>query len=78
MEMPFKKTSHVKLIEIIASGLSRGEGLTNYLELGSRKGACFNKISPYAKNAYAVEMRKEFFDDIDKTKGNVHCYPCRT
>ena len=71
MELPFKKTSHVKVIEIIAQGMSRAGNLDNYLELGSRAGTCFNLISPLAKTAYAVEIRKEFFADIDKSKGNV-------
>jgi len=56
MEMPFGKNEHVEIIKPIASGLHRAGVLNRYLELGIRKGPCFNVVAPLAKEAYAVDV----------------------
>jgi len=56
MRMPFNKNEHVNIIEPIARGLHRSGVLNRYLELGIRRGPCFNVVAPLAKEAYAVDI----------------------
>lgn len=66
MKTPFGKNDHVKIIKAIAVGLYDAGVLERYLELGIRKGPCFNEVAPLAKEAYAVDI-----DDCYKyIKGN--------
>lgn len=52
----FDKNEHVDIIKAIAVGLKKANSLDVYLELGIRKGPCFNAIAPLAKLAYAVDV----------------------
>ena len=64
--MPFGKNDHVKIVKAIATGLHDAKVLKRYLELGIRKGPCFNAVAPLAEKAYAVDI-----DDCHKyIKGN--------
>lgn len=51
------KNDHVQMIKSIALGLKSADKLNTYLELGIRKGPCFNSIAPLSKDkAYAVDI----------------------
>lgn len=56
MNMPFGKNDHIKMIEAIAMGLKAAKSLNRYLELGTKTGACFNIIAPFAQEAYTVDI----------------------
>jgi hypothetical protein len=56
MKMPFEKNSHVRIIKEIAYGLHKAGVLNRYLELGIRKGPCFNVVAPLSKEAYGVDI----------------------
>jgi len=60
MKLPFSGRGHIKVIEEIAKGLHRAGFLKRYLELGIRKGFCFNVIAPLTIEAYAVDTRNYF------------------
>jgi len=66
-----------KLIQHIAKGMSVSNGLNNYLELGVFRGRTFNRVAPYAKNAYAVDMKKVFYKYIAHNE-NLVWYRCTT
>ncbi len=56
-KMPFGKNAHVQIIKSIALGLNAAGALNNYLELGIRRGRCFNAIAPLVRGkAYAVDI----------------------
>jgi len=55
-KMPFGKDDHVKAVKAIAEGLHDAKVLNRYLELGVRKGPCFNAVAPLADQAYAVDI----------------------
>lgn len=55
-KMPFGKNDHVKVVKCVATGLHTSNSLEVYLELGVRKGSCFNEVAPLAKKAYAVDI----------------------
>lgn len=55
-ELPFNKNEHVNMVKAIAIGMSRAGSLKRYLELGIRKGPCFNAVAPLAGEAYAVDI----------------------
>jgi len=57
MKMPFDKNSHIRVVKTIAEGLMEAGALENYLELGVRACNCFNVVAPFAKTAYAVEIK---------------------
>ncbi len=56
MKDPFGKNEHVQMIKAIAVGLQRAGFLNRYLEIGIKKGSCFNVIAPLCKEAYAVDI----------------------
>jgi hypothetical protein len=55
MKMPFSGRGHIRVIKEIAAGLHKAGFLKRYLELGIRKGFCFNAIAPLSSEAYAVD-----------------------
>ena len=55
-KLPFNKNEHVNIIKSIAIGMNRAGFSTRYLELGIRKGPCFNAVAPLFKEAYAVDI----------------------
>jgi hypothetical protein len=56
MKIPFSKNEHIRTIHDIAVGLQRAGFLKRYLEIGIKKGSCFNQIAPLCKEAYAVDI----------------------
>lgn len=60
MKMPFGGREHIAIIKEIAYGLHRAGFLKRYLELGIRKGNCFNTIAPLSNKAYAVDIRNYY------------------
>jgi hypothetical protein len=56
-KLPFPGNQHVDLITAIAKGMNKAGFNNRYLELGIRKGPCFNSVAPYFKEAYAVDIR---------------------
>ena len=56
MKIPFGKNEHIQMIKAIATGLKSAGKLNRYLELGIKKGSCFNQIAPLCKQAYAVDI----------------------
>lgn len=56
MKIPFGKNEHIQMIKAIAVGLKKAGRLNRYLELGIKKGSCFNAIAPLCKKAYAVDI----------------------
>ncbi len=56
MKMPFGKNEHIQMIKAIAVGLQSADVLNRYLEIGIKKGSCFNTIAPLCKEAYAVDI----------------------
>ena len=67
-KLPFGKNSHVDIIKPIAVGLNLVENLNLYLEIGISCGTCFNAVAPLAKEAYAVDINKECYDNIKDNK----------
>ena len=67
MKMPFEKNEHVNIIKPIAVGLHRARVLKRYLELGIRRGPCFNVVAPLAEEAYAVDIN-DCLKDIKQNK----------
>ena len=55
----YSKTDHVPIIYEIARGKAKSGHLDNYLELGIALGACFNKVAPLAKKAFAVDTNPD-------------------
>lgn len=53
---PFHKNEHIQMIKSIAVGLNKAGALNRYLEIGIKKGSCFNVIAPLCKEAYAVDI----------------------
>lgn len=70
MKIPFSGRGHIVIIKEIALGLHKAGFLNRYLELGIRKGFCFNVIAPLAKEAYAVDI-KDYSGYINKNKNCV-------
>ena len=69
MKMPFGKNSHVDIIKPIAVGLHLAGALHRYLEIGIRRGPCFNAVAPLvSKEAYAVDINKECYNGIKHNK----------
>lgn len=60
MKLPFGGREHIRIIKEIAYGLHRAGILNRYLELGIRKGLCFNVVAPLASEAYAVDNRNYY------------------
>ena len=60
MKKPFSGRGHVAIIKEIACGLQRAGVLNRYLELGVRKGLCFNIIAPLSIEAYAVDVNNSY------------------
>ena len=56
IKAPFGKNDHIKVIRMIAEGLQKAGQLNRYLEIGIKKGSCFNNIAPLCKEAYAVDI----------------------
>lgn len=56
IKAPFNKNDHIKIIKEIAIGLQKAGQLNRYLEIGIKKGNCFNQIAPLCKEAYAVDI----------------------
>ncbi len=56
IKAPFTKNDHIQMIKAIAAGMRKAGVLNRYLELGIKKGSCFNAIAPLAKEAYAVDI----------------------
>jgi len=56
IKAPFGKNDHIKVIREIAIGLQNSGALNRYLEIGIKKGNCFNQIASLAKEAYAVDI----------------------
>ncbi len=67
MKMPFSGREHIRIIKEIARGLSRAGFLKRYLELGIRKGLCFNVVAPLSGEAYAVDI-KDYYKYIKQNK----------
>ena len=67
MKLPFGGREHIRIIKEIAHGLNRAGFLERYLELGIRKGLCFNEIAPLAKESYAVDI-KNYYKYIKQNK----------
>jgi len=63
----FSKTDHVPLIYEIARGKAKAGQLNNYLELGIALGACFNKVAPLAKKAFAVDTNPDSKERVSNT-----------
>ena len=59
----------------IARGMKISNGLDNYLELGTFRGRTFNKVAPFANNAYAVDMNIRMKKYIAHNKNLIffHC-----
>lgn len=55
-KMPFSSVGHVNVVKTVAIGLNKAGVLNRYLELGIRKGPCFNEVASFAKEAYAVDI----------------------
>ena len=70
-KIPFVEGSHTKVIKVIARGLREIGLANNYLELGVKKGQNFNKIAPFFKKSYAVDIEKKYFKFIKKNN-NFH------
>jgi len=68
MSMPFGKNSHIDIIKPIAVGLNKAGFLGRYLEIGIRRGPCFNAVAPLAKEAYAVDINKSCYNNIKNNK----------
>ena len=60
MKMPFSGRGHINIIKEIAYGLNKAGFLNRYLELGIRKGFCFNTVAPLSKEAYAVDIKNYY------------------
>ena len=60
MKMPFSGRAHIRMIKEIAHGLHEAGFLKRYLELGIRKGFCFNVVAPLSVEAYAVDTRNYY------------------
>ena len=73
MDMPFEKNEHVNIIKSIAYGLYRAGVLNRYLELGIKKGSCFNVIAPLATEAYAVDI-EDCYKYIKQNKNLIWYY----
>jgi len=56
VKVPFTKNEHIQMIKAIALGLKQAGFLNRYLEIGIKKGNCFNQIAPLCKEAYAVDI----------------------
>jgi len=56
MIIPHGKNDHIKIVKAIAIGIHDAKVLDRYLELGIKKGTCFNIIAPLAKKSYAVDI----------------------
>lgn len=67
MKMPFSGRSHIKIVKEVATGLHAAGSLKRYLELGIRKGFCFNTVAPLSTEAYAVDTRN-YYKFIKKNK----------
>ena len=68
---PFGKNDHVRIVKTIAEGLKAAGALNSYLELGIRKGPCFNEVSPLVNGpAYAVDIN-DCYKDIKHNKNLV-------
>ena len=67
MTLPFSGREHIRIIKEVARGLHRAGFLNRYLELGIRKGICFNIVAPLAKEAYAVDI-KNYYKHIKQNK----------
>jgi hypothetical protein len=70
MKMPFSGRGHITIIKEIAYGLNKAGFLNRYLELGIRKGFCFNTVAPLSKEAYAVDI-KNYYKYIKQNKNLV-------
>lgn len=53
---PFSKEDHVEIVKAVAIGLKKAGNLKRYLELGIRKGTCFNIVAPIAEEAYGIDI----------------------
>ncbi len=58
--MPYGKNDHIRIVKAIAIGLYDAKVLNRYLELGIKKGSCFNRVAPFAKESYAVDIDNNF------------------
>lgn len=67
MKMPFSGRGHIGIIKEIAYGLYKAGFLKRYLELGIRKGLCFNAVAPLSSEAYAVDI-KDYYKYIKQNK----------
>jgi len=68
-KMPFGKNSHVDAILPIAKGLHLAGKLDYYLEIGIRRGPCFNVVAPLVKKtAYAVDIEVGCYKHIKHNK----------
>ena len=70
MKMPFSGRAHIRMIKEIAYGLHKAGFLKRYLELGIRKGFCFNVVAPLSIEAYAVDTRN-YYKHIKQNKNLV-------
>ena len=55
-QMPFTKNEHVNIVKAIGLGMRAAGFNGRYLELGIRRGPCFNALAPLFKEAYAVDI----------------------
>ena len=56
VKSPFTKNEHIQMIKAIALGMKQAGFLNRYLEIGIKKGNCFNQIAPLCKESYAVDI----------------------
>ncbi|MFW9871685.1 MAG: class I SAM-dependent methyltransferase [Candidatus Thorarchaeota archaeon] len=70
MKLPFSGKSHIRVIKEIARGMHEAGFLNRYLEIGIRRGNCFNLIAPFAKEAYAVDV-KNYYKSVKHNKNLV-------
>ena len=68
----YGKNDHVRIIKAIAEGMAEGNLLNNYLELGIRRGPCFNAVAPMVKGkAYGVDINADCYKNIKQNKNLV-------
>lgn len=71
MKEVFGVKGHPQIIKLIANGLKSAGALNNYLELGIRKGPCFNAVAPLVRDkAYAVDI-EDCYKNIKHNKNLV-------
>lgn len=67
---PFSKEDHVEIVKAVAIGLKKANVLKRYLELGVKRGTCFNAVAPLAEIAYGVDIT----DCYKYIKGNTNMF----